>query len=150
MLQLGHDFQFYETAATIITLVLLGNVIERRSVQRTTTAIRELQQLQPEKARRIFFDLMGDGKSTEEVLVSALQKKDLVQVNDGDKIPLDGIIKEGTAEIDESMITGESIPVVKRRNDTVIGGTIIIGGQLTVEVTHTHSDGFLQGICTHF
>ncbi len=146
LLQLGHDFQFYETAATIITLVLLGNVIERRSVQRTTTAIRELQQLQPEKARRIFFDLMGDGKSTEEVLVSALQKKDLVQVNDGDKIPLDGIIKEGTAEIDESMITGESIPVVKRRNDTVIGGTIIIGGQLTVEVTHTHSDGFLQGI----
>ena len=146
LLQLGHDYQFYETAATIITLVLLGNVIEHRSVQRTTTAIRELQQLQPEKARRIFFDLMGDGKTTEEVLVSELQKNDLVQVNDGDKIPLDGIIKEGTAEIDESMITGESIPVVKSLRDTVIGGTIVTGGQLTIEVTHTHSNGFLQNI----
>lgn len=146
ILQLGHDYMFYETAATIITLVLLGNVIEKRSVKRTTTAIAELQKLQPDTARRLFFDLASGEQTTMEVSVSDLRVNDLVQVNDGDRIPLDAVVKSGQMEVNESMITGESIPVVKQAGDLVTGGTIIISGQAQLRIASVQQDGLLNNI----
>ena len=142
---LGEDFLFFETAATIVTLVLLGNVIEKRSVKRTTTAIAELQQLQPEKAQRIFFDMLS-GDSLQEVNVDELQINDRVQVNTGDRIPLDGIVDSGNGEADESMLTGESLPVSKQKGDIVSGGTLLVSGSLQITITGTTQNSLLQRI----
>ena len=110
---LGMEYMFFETAASIITLVLLGNLLEQRSVKQTTTAIRELKQLQPEFAKKVMFDLLSGIDQVEEFPVHQLQKNDMVLVNTGDKIPADGIIISGESIVDESMLTGESIPLKK-------------------------------------
>lgn len=140
---LGHDYMFYETAASIITLVLLGNVIEHRSIRKTTSAIRELAAIQPEKAKRITHIEKG---TTEEVPTAQLQVNDLVQVNTGDKIPLDGQIEKGTATLNESMITGESLPVEKYQGEMVIGGTIVENGSVIVKITATGNKTVLSQI----
>lgn len=145
LMGLGMDYQFYETASTIITLVLLGNVIEKNSVKRTTTAIAELQKLQPERAKRIFFDMLT-GESLEEVAVDELQIDDRVQVNTGDRIPLDGVIAGGKAEIDESMLTGESLPVARTKGDQVAGGTVVISGNIQVTIKGTTRNSLLHQI----
>lgn len=146
LMHLGHDFQFYETAATIITLVFLGNVIEKRSVRKTTTAIAELQKLQPETAKRLFYDLLSGGQTVQEVSVNDLRVKDLVQVNDGDRIPLDATVVSGNLEVNESMITGESMPVAKQTGDMVTGGTIVLGGHAQLRIRSTQKDGLLNNI----
>lgn len=144
IMQLGPDYLFYETAATIITLVLLGNVIERRSVQQTTTAIDELTRLQAQTAKKV---IEQDGKETvEEVDTKTLKKGDVVLVNTGDKVPYDGVIVAGHATIDESMITGESVPVEKNENDEVIGGTILNSGSVKAEIKATGADTYLARI----
>ncbi len=120
---------FFETAATIITLVLLGNVIEHRSVKQTTTAINELSRLQASKAKKIIHPENGH-EQTVEVSVSEIEKGDLILVNEGDKISVDGKITWGHVTINESMITGESLPVDKKSGDDVTGGTIVNGGSL--------------------
>jgi len=123
-----HNYIFYETAATIITLVLLGNVIEHRSVKQTTNAIAELNKLQTVTAKKI---VIHDGKETVcDVSVNDIRVGDLVLVNTGDKIPSDGSIVSGNVSVDESMITGESMPVEKSVGDKVIGGTILAGGSM--------------------
>ena len=123
-----HHYIFYETAATIITLVLLGNVIEHRSVKQTTSAIAELSKLQTSTAKRV---LLQEGKEIIEE-VSALEVKagDVLLVNTGDKIPVDGSVISGNISANESMITGESIPVDKSQNDKLIGGTIAVNGSM--------------------
>ncbi len=134
VLQLGPDFLFYETAASIITLVLLGNLLEHRAVQKTTTAFKALSQLRPEKARRII--LLNDGEEQiSTVPFSDLQRGDLLQVNSGDRIPADGQVVQGSGETDESMISGESLPQTKSIGDALISGTLLVNGTLRMRAT---------------
>lgn len=140
----AHEYLFFETAATIITLVLLGNLIEHRSVKRTTTAISELTKLQPETARRV--EQHGDHEHVKEVPVTALQYNDILQVNTGDRIPADGVVLAGEGAADESMISGESLPVDKVSGAPVIGGTLLQSGSLRMRVERTGSETVLAGI----
>jgi Cu+-exporting ATPase len=123
-----HNYLFYETAATIITLVLLGNVLEHRSVRQTTTAIRELDKLQVTTAKKV--EKHEGHEHFHEVSVTQLAAGDILIVNTGDKIPVDGEIVSGEASINEAMITGESIPADKTTGDKVIGGTIVSSGNM--------------------
>lgn len=143
---LGHDYMFYETAASIISLVLLGNVIEHRSVKQTTTAISDLTALQPDSAMLIATNAATGLEEIREVNTSDVRLHDLLRVNTGDRIPLDGTIYKGEAQIDESMITGESLPVSKTKGDTVIGGTINIAGSIVVKVSATGNETVLSNI----
>jgi len=133
------QYIFYETAASIITLVLIGNWLEKRAVAQTTTAIGELSRLQPRKAKKI----MPSG-----TIVSLdrdeIQKGDLLQVNDGDTIPADGVIQSGEAAVDESMLTGESMPASKRVGDSVIGGALLLSGNIRVTVRAVGKDTVLS------
>ncbi|MBT6808845.1 MAG: cadmium-translocating P-type ATPase, partial [Flavobacteriales bacterium] len=135
-----HQFLFFETSATIITLVLLGNVLEHRSVKQTTTSIKELSEIQNTKAK-----VDRNGKilelDYEDILIN-----DILIVNEGDKIAVDGIIIDGFATVDESMITGESIDVVKEIKSEVIGGTIITSGNLRIKATNIGNDTLLSNI----
>jgi Cu+-exporting ATPase len=124
------DMIFFETAATIITLVLLGNWLEHRSVRQTTGAIEELTRLQAGKARR----LMPSG-SVVELDLSEIAPGDVLLVNEGDRIPADGRISSGEALVDESHVTGESIPVTREAGEEVIGGSMLVRGSIRVEVT---------------
>jgi P-type Cu+ transporter len=133
------NYIFFETAATIITLVLTGNWLEKRAVAQTTTAIGELTRLQVEKARK----LMPSGAV---VLIDKddIAKNDLLQVNEGDKIPADGIVESGTAWVDESMLTGESAPVEKAPGDAVIGASLLASGHLQMRVQAAGRDTVLS------
>lgn len=135
------QYLFFETAATIITLVLLGNLIEERSVNQTTSAIADLKKLQPETAKRI-----DDQGNVEEVSVSQLIKGNKLLVNHGDRIPLDGVIFKGETLVNESMLTGESLPVSKTKGDEVTGGTINEGAPIVVEIKRTGSETTLSKI----
>ena len=145
LLQLGPAYQFYETAATIITLVLLGNVLEKRAVKKTTDAIDELASLKPREAKMVIDT--GDGREIiENVDVSNVRENEILQVNTGDSIPLDGVITWGHGHADESMITGESMPVIKETGGQVIGGTILKEGNLRMKVTATGEQTVLSRI----
>lgn len=109
---------YFESAAVIITLVLLGQVLELRARKKTGSAIRELLSLTPPTALR----LTEDGET--EVSIDQLRKGDRLRVKPGEKIPVDGKIAEGKSSVDESMITGEAVPVSKGEGDEVIGGTV--------------------------
>lgn len=144
--KMGHSYMFYETTASIITIVLLGNLLEHRSVKRTTNAIDELTRLQKKKARRIKMNLMNMQEVIEETETSKLSKGDRLLVNTGDQIPIDGQIFWGTGNIDESMISGESIPVDKSSGEAVVGGTTLIHGTIKIKVTATGKDTVLSQI----
>lgn len=133
------NYIFYETAATIITLVLMGNFLEKRSVKQTTTAIQELTHLQVETANK----LMPSGAIVN-IEVKDLLPGDILQVNEGDKIPVDGIVYKGDASVDESMLTGESIPVEKSENDNLIGGSILINGNIQMITQKTGANTVLS------
>ncbi len=133
------DYIFYETSATIITLVLVGNWLEKRAVAQTTSAIGELGKLQVEKANRILPSGTVVSLSKDEI-----KRGDLLKVNEGDKIPTDGKIIEGEVQIDESMLTGESDPVLKRAGDSVIGASLVIQGNCKMEVTAVGKDTVLD------
>ncbi|MBI4930784.1 MAG: cadmium-translocating P-type ATPase [Bacteroidetes bacterium] len=124
----AHNYLFFETTATIITLVLLGNVIEHRSVKQTTSAISELTKLQTSIAKKVM--LHNGLEMIYEVSVKEILVGDILIVNMGDKIPVDGSILSGNISVDESMITGESFPVEKSKGEKVIGGTITVSGNM--------------------
>ena len=134
------DYLFFETTATIITLVLLGNVLEHKSVQKTTTAIGDLSSIQEVVAK---IEVNGIIK---EVNFDNIKVGDILIVNSGDKIPTDGVIVSGSAYIDESMITGESIPTNKNKNADVIGGTIITDGNVKIKASKVGNDTLLSQI----
>ena len=136
----SQDYLFFETTATIITLVLLGNVLEHKSVQKTTTAIGDLSSIQEVVAK---IEVNGIIK---EVNFDNIEVGDILIVNSGDKIPTDGIIVSGSAYIDESMITGESIPTNKKKNADVIGGTIITDGNVKIKASKVGNDTLLSQI----
>ncbi len=121
----AHNFLFFETTATIITIVLLGNVLEHRSVKQTTTAIKELNSIQNQEAKRE----RKDG-SIEIISFKNIIKDDVLLVNSGDKVPTDGIIMSGDGYFDESMMTGESHSILKKSKEEVIGGTLLIDGNI--------------------
>ncbi len=133
------NYIFYETAATIITLVLVGNWLEKRAVAQTTSAIGELSKLQVETARRI----MPSG-TVIEIGKDEIQRGHMLQVNEGDKVPADGLITKGTATVDESMLTGESLPVEKEEGEEVIGASLVRSGNFTMEVKAAGRDTVLS------
>ncbi|MGY0408505.1 MAG: copper-translocating P-type ATPase, partial [Polaribacter sp.] len=116
--ELGAVHVYFEATTVILTLVLMGQVLEARAHSKTNSAVKELLKLAPNKAIRIV-----DGNE-EEVSINQIQKGDVLRVKPGDKIPVDGKITEGFTTVDESMISGEPIPVNKTANDLVSSGTI--------------------------
>lgn len=137
---LGPDFLFYETAATIISLVLLGNVLEKRSVSQTTSAVKDLMKFQEAKANKLVNGEIQTINSQEVV------PGDTLVINSGDKIPVDGEIIWGEASVNESMLTGESLPVEKSKYDPVIGGTLIEKGSIHILVSKTGKHTILSQI----
>jgi Cu+-exporting ATPase len=137
---LGMRYQFYETCATIITLVLLGNLFEKRSVTQTTSAVKDLVKFQQVNANRVV-----DGE-VEVISAREVRPGDILLVNTGDKIPVDGDVLSGDASVNESMLTGESIPIEKGKYDKLIGGTIIEHGNITMIATKVGSNTVLSQI----
>lgn len=129
-----HPYLFFETAASIITLVLAGNFMEEYAVGSTATAMKELMKYQQSKAMLILTDSIGKETMTT-IDNEDVKLNDVLQINTGDKVPVDGIIIRGLAAIDESMMTGESIPNTKTLNDTVTGGTIVTEGNIRMRAT---------------
>ena len=115
---------YFDTADVITVLVLLGQVLELRARHRTGAAIRHLLGLAPKTAR-----IVRDGRE-EDVPLDAVQRGDLLRVRPGEKVPVDGVVVDGDAAIDESMVTGESLPVSRRTGDNVIGATLATNGTL--------------------
>ena len=135
-----HNYMFFETSATIITLVLLGNVLEHRSVKQTTTALKDLYKIKNTLAKKIYDDKIVDVKFEDIIL------DDILIVNSGDIIPTDGTIIWGDCSIDESMITGESLPVVKKTNSMVIGGTTLLSGSIKIKASKVGNNTILSQI----
>src|SRR5699024_4875818 len=137
----GSDF-FWELA-TLIDIMLLGHWIEMRSVMGASNALEELVKLMPSEAHQ----LDEDG-NVHEVKVSDLKIEDLVLVKPGEQIPVDGTIIDGQSAIDESMLTGESVPVEKETGNEVIGGSINKEGSLTIKVEKIGEDSYLSQVIT--
>lgn len=136
----GSHGLYVESAATVITLVLFGKVLERRAKRRTTDAIRALMDLQPATAR-----VERDG-GVVEVPAEAVGAGEIVRVAPGSRVPVDGTIASGHSQLDESLVTGESLPVERAEGDPVIGGTINGSGALRIEATAVGSDSTLSRI----
>jgi Cu+-exporting ATPase len=132
---------YYEAAAVITVLVLLGQVFELRAREKTGGAIRALLRLAPKTARRIRADGMD-----EEVPLAAVMVGDRLRVRPGEAVPVDGAVSEGRSPVDESMVTGESMPVEKGVNAKVIGGTINGTGSLTITAEKVGADTMLSRI----
>ena len=131
---------YFESAAVVVTLVMLGKFMESRSKGKTSEAIQKLMQLAPDTAIRI-----TDGKE-KEVPVEEVKKGDILLIKPGSKVPLDGEVISGNSSVDESMLTGESIPIEKEEGDTVIAGSMNYNGAMQIKVTHTGSDTTLAKI----
>lgn len=132
---------YFEAAAVITTLVLLGQVLELKARSSTGAAIRALLGLAPKTARR----LRADGND-EDVPLDQIMKGDRLRVRPGEKIPVDGIVLEGASAVDESMVTGEPIPIEKRQGDRVIGATVNGTGSLVVQAERVGSETLLSQI----
>ena len=135
-----HMNLYYESAGTIITLILLGKLLEARTKGQTSSAIKKLIGLQPKKAKII------ENGQEKEVLIENIKTGNIIIVRPGEKIPVDGRIIKGSTSIDESMITGESIPVTKNEGDKVIGGSINKNGSIEFEATEIGKDTVLSQI----
>lgn len=131
---------YFEAATVILTLVLMGQVLEARAHSKTNSAVKELLKLAPNKAIRVV-----DGND-EEVSIDQIQKGDVLRVKPGDKIPVDGVITEGHTTVDESMISGEPIPVNKVMNDKVSSGTINGNQSFLMKAEKVGSDTLLSQI----
>ncbi|MES2731021.1 MAG: cation-translocating P-type ATPase [Bacteroidota bacterium] len=145
-LGLGENFLFYETAATIITLVLMGNWLEHRSVKKTTSAVEELVKLQHTKARLIQINPQTGQEELVEIKASQIQVGQYFLVNTGDTVPVDGEVSSGNARLNEAMISGESMPVDKAPGDRLIGGTIVEAGSLRMQATVVGKETLLAQI----
>jgi Cu+-exporting ATPase len=132
---------YFEASAVIVTLILLGQVMELRARHRTGAAIKALLGLAPKTARRI----EADG-SEADVALELVQVGDRLRVRPGEKVPVDGVVVEGTSAVDESMITGEPIPVAKQTGDKVIGATINGAGGIIIEANRVGTDTMLAQI----
>lgn len=131
---------YFEASAVILTLVVFGKLLEARAKRSTTAAVRSLMALRPEQANRI------TGDTVETVAISKLRLGDHVLVRPGERIPVDGTVLEGASEVDEAMVTGESLPVTKTESAEVTAGTINGSGALTVQATALGEDTTLARI----
>jgi Cu+-exporting ATPase len=137
----GSVGRYFEAAAVIVTLVLLGQVLELRARSRTGAAIRALLGLAPKTARRI----ARDGAEAD-VALEEVQPGDRLRVRPGEKVPVDGVVLEGTSSVDESMVSGESIPVEKHPGDRLIGATVNGTGSLVMRTEKVGSETLLARI----
>lgn len=135
----GNDF-FWELA-TLIVIMLLGHWIEMKSVAGASKALDELVKLMPEIAHRI-----GENGEIEDVPAKSLKEGNIVLIKPGEKVPIDGLVYEGNSSVDESMITGESVPVDKAKDDEIIGGSINGDGILKFQVSRVGEDTFLSQV----
>lgn len=135
----AHDL-YFESAGVIIALVSLGKYLEARSKVRTSDAIRQLMRLAPDKAT-----LLKDGNQ-EEILVEEIVPGDILLVRPGERVPVDGVVVKGSSNIDESMLTGESMPVSKEEGDKVVGATLNANGALQVKAEKVGNDTVLARI----
>ncbi len=127
------DFFFFETTAQIITLVLLGNLLEKKAVRRTTLAIEEISSIQRETAQKA---ITAEGRETVvPVAYGDIRKGDVLLLNEGDKALADGTLLEGTLLADESALTGESLPVAKSPGDRILSGSLVVKGAGRIQVT---------------
>ncbi len=133
---------YFEASAAIITLILLGKWIEARARGRTSDAVRSLLQLRPDTAR-----VVRDGTEVD-VPIAEVVMADLVRVRPGERVPVDGVIAEGTTTIDESMVTGEPFPVEKTEGAEVVGGTVNQAGSVVVRTSAVGADTVLAQIVT--
>jgi Cu+-exporting ATPase len=131
---------YYEAVAAIIALILLGRLLEARAKGRTSAAIRRLAALTPAVAH------VYRGTTTHDVPAAAVQARDLVVVKPGERIPADGFVTEGSSAVDESMLTGEPMPVTKKPEDEVIGGTLNTTGSFTFRAARVGKDAALGQI----
>lgn len=131
---------YYESAAVVVTLVMLGKYLESRSKRKTTQAIRKMMELAPDTA------ILVENGVEREIPASELRENNIVIIKAGSKVPIDGIVIEGSSSVDESMLTGESIPVEKQVDDMVIGGSQNFNGMLLVRVTSVGEDTTLAKI----
>lgn len=136
----GMAHLYFEASAVVITLVLLGKWLETRAKRQTTEAIRALNALRPETAR-----VRRDGQD-HEMPISQVLKDDLVVIRPGERVPVDGVVVEGASQIDESLITGESLPVAKHEGDKVTGGSVNSEGLLLVKTTAIGAESTLARI----
>lgn len=131
---------YFESSATIITLILLGKYLEEGAKEKTSSAIKKLLKLRPQTAT-----VLKDGKEYN-IPISEVSVGDFLLVRPGEQIPVDGILKSGFSAVDESMITGESIPIEKSESDTVIGGTFNQTGSFVMTAMHIGKDTMLSKI----
>jgi P-type Cu+ transporter len=137
---------YFETAAIIITLILVGRLLETRTKEKASNAVRKLLDLQPRMAKVI---KRGEAGIEEiEIPIEQIQEGEVMVIRPGERIPTDGIVIEGSSSVDESAITGESIPVDKKKEDEVIGATINKSGLLKVKATKIGQDTVLSQIIT--
>ncbi|HXB93709.1 MAG TPA: HAD-IC family P-type ATPase, partial [Puia sp.] len=145
LFRLGPDYLFYETAASIITIVFLGYYLEDASVETTQRSLDALVATQKTMANMIAFD-----DKHQEVLFPVendqLRSGDLILIRSGDPVPADCRILWGSAETDESILTGESLPIAKKPKDTLIGGSLLVSGSVKAQVTAAPADSVLAGI----
>ena len=137
---LTREFIFYETAVLLATFLTFGRYLETKAKGKTSEAIKKLMKLQPKTAT-----VFRNDKETE-ILIEDVQIDDIIIVKPGEKIPVDGIIVEGQSYVDESMITGESIPVLKKKDDSIIGGTINKNSIIKFKATKIGKDTVLSQI----
>ena len=136
----AHGGAYYDTATMIITLILFGKYLEARAKSRAGEAIKKLMGLQPRTAR-----VVRGGKELD-IPIEDVESGDLVTVRPGEKIPVDGVVRNGYSSIDEAMLTGESLPVEKKTGDAIIGATINRTGTFTFEATKVGKDTMLSQI----
>src|SRR5918911_3111128 len=142
---------YFETAAIIITLILIGRLLETRTKEKASNAVRKLLDLQPRMAKVLRQKEGGGNKIVEEeveIPIEQVQEEDIMIIRPGERIPTDGIVVEGSSSVDESAITGESIPADKTKGDEVIGATINKSGLLKVRATKVGQDTVLSQIIT--
>jgi len=137
----GGQPSYFEAASVITVLVLMGQVLELRAREATSGAIRALLDLAPKNAR-----LVRDDGSDEEIALDQVQAGERLRVRPGDKVPVDGIVLEGRSAVDESMVTGESMPVTKEKDSHVIGGTLNTSGSFVIQAEKVGRDTLLSQI----
>ncbi|TXG73239.1 hypothetical protein EZV62_001818 [Acer yangbiense] len=140
----GQDF--FETSAMLISFILLGKYLEVVAKGKTSDALAKLTDLAPDTAHLLTLDGEGNVISEMNISTQLIQRNDIIKIFPGEKVPVDGIVIDGQSHVNESMITGEAIPISKRPGDKVIGGTMNENGCLLVKATHVGSETALSQI----